>query len=86
VSNVGFTGTGLVKCSTLTFIVNQEVLTFWMINVRPFVASEVIPDPKGRYVIVTGKQFSTLLVLASVYDPIGMIQVYFLPFYLLYPI
>lgn len=35
----------------------------------PFVASEVIADPKGRYVIVTGKLFSTPLVLASVYAP-----------------
>ena len=28
----------------------------------PFVASEVITDPKGRYVIVTGKRFFTLQV------------------------
>ena len=35
----------------------------------PFVASEVIADPKGRYVIVTGELFSTPLVLASVYAP-----------------
>jgi endonuclease/exonuclease/phosphatase family metal-dependent hydrolase len=35
----------------------------------PFVASEVIADPKGRYLIVTGKLFSTPLVLASVYAP-----------------
>ena len=33
----------------------------------PFVASEVIADPKGQYVIVTGKRFSTPLDLACVY-------------------
>ena len=32
----------------------------------PFVASEVIADLKGRYVIVTGELFSTPLVFASV--------------------
>lgn len=35
----------------------------------PFIASDVITDPKGRYVIVTGKLFSTPLVLANLYAP-----------------
>ncbi|CDQ98458.1 unnamed protein product [Oncorhynchus mykiss] len=44
----------------------------------PFVASEVIADPKGRYIIVTGELFSTLLFWLVFMLPIGMTQVSFL--------
>lgn len=35
----------------------------------PFSASKVIADPRGRYVIVTGKLYNKLVTLASIYAP-----------------
>lgn len=35
----------------------------------PFIVSNVISDPNGRYVVVTGSLFNTPLILANVYAP-----------------
>lgn len=48
------------KSRGAAILINKEI---------PFIASKTIPDPQGRYIIVTGKLYDNLITLVNIYAP-----------------